>query len=90
VHGEPVGPGGELLRAPKAGEVPPEIDECLLEGVLRPVVVTEDPERDPSQPHRALGRERVERVCVSTTGLLDEGAAHRSCSGRTPAVRSPE
>ncbi|TMB54646.1 MAG: hypothetical protein E6J47_07820 [Chloroflexi bacterium] len=47
-----------------------------LHGILRSVVVAEDPLRDREEPVAVLAREDAERILVAVPGSLNEVAIH--------------
>jgi hypothetical protein len=93
VDEDPVEPHVESVWVAQTRQLPPGVHEGLLDGVLRPAGVVEDPQRDGVEPVGVHAGEGAERVSVASSRLLDDRPVHRSLSivrarrGRGPRLQ---
>jgi hypothetical protein len=82
VNEDSVDPGLEAVRLPQVRESAPGDDEGVLQRVLSPTAITQDPERDGEEDVTDLVYQDGECLPIAPTGLLDEVSIHPSTSGR--------
>ena len=82
----PANPQAFPVGFTQAGEVGPGGPERLLHGILRVVVVAQDPIGDRVEPVDPVARDGVERIGVASGGPSDQLLVHRS---PVPAGRRP-
>ena len=73
-----VAPGFEAVGIAQAGQLVPDRDEGLLEGVFRQVRIAQDAVGHRVEPARVDLDQRGERLLISFRGPLDELSQHRS------------
>ncbi len=77
---QPVEPGTEALRIAEPREFAPGEEECLLDGVLGPLRVAQDPVRDRVASVAFQVDELGEGDVVAVPRLFDQPRPHRRCS----------
>ena len=77
VREKSVDPGVEAVRIAEVRQVPPGDHQRVLQGILGPIDVPEDPIRDREQAIPARSDQVDERRLISSLGRLDEVAIHR-------------
>ncbi len=73
---ESMKPGVELLGISKTPELPPGLEQRVLDRILRRIPVAEDPSRDRVQPVVGGGREAFECLVVAPLCAFDELGRH--------------
>jgi len=83
---DPVDPGIEPVGVAQARQIPPRLDECVLDRVARELRVPEDQASRRVQPRDDPADERGEGVMIALSGPLDESSlVHR----RSPVSARP-
>jgi hypothetical protein len=81
---KPVDPGVESVRIAEARQVTPGDHQCVLQGILGPIDIPEDPMRDGEEAATAELHQVDERRLVAPLCRLDEIAIHRLSHGLAP------
>ena len=79
-HDQSIAPGVEPLGIAQPGQLVPDRDEGLLEGVLGKVMIAKDPKRDREEPPGRLADQGLERPVIARRGLLHQVSLH-ACRG---------
>jgi hypothetical protein len=79
-----VDPGVEAVRIAEARKVTPGDHQRVLEGILGPIDIAEDPLRDLEEPVAARSNQIDECPLVTALRRLDEVAIHCRPTGLTP------
>ena len=77
VHHDARGPGFEPSGVAQARQLPPDPLEGILDGVFRPLAVTEDQARDPKQAVTGREHESTEGVVIAAPRPFHEAWIHR-------------
>src|SRR5262249_5940341 len=77
IRQDPMGPGIESVRIAEVLQVSPGDHQRVLQGILAPIDVPEDPVGDREEPVAARLDQVDERRLVTALGPLDEVAIHR-------------
>ena len=86
VDEEPVQPGVEGAGVAQAPDLPPGLDEGVLDGILRGIPIAQDASRDRVQPVVCGGREGIERLVVASLCAFDESDVNADSSGATRSL----
>jgi hypothetical protein len=77
VHDDPVRPSGEARHISEGGQLQPDRNQSLLDGIVRVCRLAEDRTRDAADRNLSGSDQLRERFDVATTGALDELVDHR-------------
>ena len=73
---DPIRPGIETVRVTQGRQVPPDIDQGLLEGILRLIHVAEDPLGDDEQAPGRTASQLLVGVSIALLRPFDQRSTH--------------